>query len=371
MTGSCVWHCGTQDLASPGGALALVSDAATEWFSKGYEPYTQGSVDDYYLNLTVKKVNADVKTDLLAVTLLSNYSEMTWRLVESAVPPMVSAGVRTWVGSRGPSVDTTFGDLGEPANNYGIPSVSTYVANLTAKAAGDPPILNFRSHFNATHIADGLVGGHLPIAHFVIPISRTSPYYPLPNMTGSSIYWDMVVAGVPDMQGSRDQGVWQRFQQILCTGAASPYSPTEGAEEGKQANAPHHEAQELHGDCKLRGEPIYFDTYWWTHAPDGNTNLTGPVQSASAAGFYGNLLDVRTWWHAELAKEGMMDLSLPAPTSTNGTYLKTQAVASIIRQMLTRQQKWGPRYGVMPGYGINMQNGFQDTFTTRYCQIII
>jgi hypothetical protein len=60
----------------------------------------------------------------------------------------------------------------------------------------------------------------------------------------------------------------------------------------------------------------------------------------------------------------MMQLSLPSPASTNGTYLKTQATASVIRQMLTRKNKWGPRYGVLPGYGIDMQNGFQDTFTT-------
>ena len=25
--------------------------------------------------------------------------------------------------------------------------------------------------------------------------------------------------------------------------------------------------------------------------------------------------------------------------------------------------RWGPRYGVLPGYGIQMQNGFEDTFT--------
>ena len=39
-----------------------------------------------------------------------------------------------------------------------------------------------------------------------------------------------------------------------------------------------------------------------------------------AAGFYAVLLENRRWWHAELAAEGMMDLSsLPSPSSTNGT----------------------------------------------------
>ena len=32
--------------------------------------------------------------------------------------------------------------------------------------------------------------------------------------------------------------------------------------------------------------------------------------------------------------------------------------------MITRKDTWHPRYGVEPGYGISMQDGFQDTFTT-------
>ena len=34
-----------------------------------------------------------------------------------------------------------------------------------------------------------------------------------------------------------------------------------------------------------------------------------------------------------------------------------------MRGMITWHATWGPRYGVLPGYGIAMQNGFQDTFT--------
>mgnify|MGYP006162503929 CR=1 FL=1 len=36
---------------------------------------------------------------------------------------------------------------------------------------------------------------------------------------------------------------------------------------------------------------------------------------------------------------------------------------NIVRGMITWHATWGPRYGVLPGYGIAMQNGFQDTFT--------
>jgi hypothetical protein len=31
--------------------------------------------------------------------------------------------------------------------------------------------------------------------------------------------------------------------------------------------------------------------------------------------------------------------------------------------MITWHDTWGPRYGVLPGYGIAMQNGFEDTHT--------
>ena len=31
--------------------------------------------------------------------------------------------------------------------------------------------------------------------------------------------------------------------------------------------------------------------------------------------------------------------------------------------MISREDTWHPRYGVSPGYGISLQDGFQDTFT--------
>ena len=59
-----------------------------------------------------------------------------------------------------------------------------------------------------------------------------------------------------------------------------------------------------------------------------------------------------------------MELELPPVSSTNGTWLGRQAVHSIVRAMITRQDTWHPRYGVTPGYGQTMQDGFQDVFTS-------
>jgi hypothetical protein len=131
----------------------------------------------------------------------------------------------------------------------------------------------------------------------------------------------MVAAGTPDMQGSREQGVWFRFHQLECVGSKT------------NALAP---------PCKAVGTPQYWDTYWWSHAPGGgNTSSTGPATSAGAAGFYATLLANRRWWDAELAAEQMMGLSLPSPASTNGSYLVLQARHHVIESMITWHDTWG------------------------------
>ena len=92
--------------------------------------------------------------------------------------------------------------------------------------------------------------------------------------------------------------------------------------------------------------------------------VTGPINATSARDFYVMLLENRRYWDAELAGEGMMELQLPSPTTTNGTWLHTQAVHSIVRSMITRQNTWEPRYGVCPGFGAPNFYGLQDVFTT-------
>ena len=94
------------------------------------------------------------------------------------------------------------------------------------------------------------------------------------------------------------------------------------------------------------------------------TLVTGPVAPSSPSGFYAALLELRRWWATELAKEGMMELHLPSSGNTNGTYLKTQAVAAIVRSMITRQNVWHPRYGTSPGLGDDNRDGLPEVFTS-------
>ena len=183
----------------------MPSSGDTEWFTKGYSVYGSADDDDYYLGLG-KDAVMHSKVDILAVKLLSkNYSFLSWDLVASAIPPIRhTGGARTFVGSRGSSVDTAFSDSGEDASGYGFPPALAYVFNLTNIAEGGSAIQDANKYVNYSGMADGLVGGELPAVIFYYPVAYGSPY--LPNNTTGHRYWTMVAVGTPDMQGSREQG---------------------------------------------------------------------------------------------------------------------------------------------------------------------
>ena len=82
------------------------------------------------------------KTDLLGIDILSKkFAEVTYALVESAVPPIrMTSGTRAFVGSRGSVTDTSFNDAGEDAMGIGFPPPLTYVFNQTNIAEGGSPL---------------------------------------------------------------------------------------------------------------------------------------------------------------------------------------------------------------------------------------
>lgn len=355
-----------EDLQTPGGGLALRPDAGEPvWLSKSFEPYSQRADEDYYLGLGKQAVLA-AKTDMLGEAVLhgctgrvnpSGLCEPSWARVERAIPVMrysrgnkqasgnqfmcspysPESGVRTFTGSRSASVDATFSDHADDCTDNGFPRPQGYVMNLTAIARGEPPILDFLQYVDFAGMAEGLVGGEAGYPNLVF-------YFPtLPqNFSGfgGSRYWSMVASPVPDMKGGREQSVWFRFQQVQCAGAA---------------RAP---------PCTLLGRPQYYDTYWFSSNPINSSRWIPPGRGANASGFYANLLAVARFWDAELAAEGMMTLDLPPSPATNGSWLAQQARFSMVRSMISRDDTWHPRYGVLPGYGISLQDGFQDVFTS-------
>ena len=338
-----------EDLQQPGGALVLASAAGEiEWFTKTYSPYgTNASDTEYYLGLNRTRI-ANAASDLLGATLLEEKA-ITWAAVERAVPPIrVSGpggewgtdckGVRTFVGSRSSSYDGTVDDWGHviPGHDWDgcswIRQIDTIAINAYNDAVQEP-----RQTYNVSATADGMVGDVLPTAIFYLPMN--------PNGTSQFRYWTVTIVPVADMQGSREQNIWYRYQQLACS--------------GPQMMAP----------CTLHTAPMYWDTYWFARFPGANasdtltqTLRTGPVSPSPSSGFYRTLLENRRWWERELAAEGAHVLRLPELASTNGTMLVMQATHAMVKSMISRQNVWQPRYGVSPGFGSVVWNGLPEVF---------
>ena len=185
---------------------------------------------------------------------------------------------------------------------------------------------DFLQYVNFSGMAEGLVGGDRAYPNLIF-------YFPiLPqnfSTFGGSRYWSMIASPVPDMEGGREQSVWFRFQQLRC--------------EGPDMGPP----------CTLHGAPQYYDTYWYSFSPITDRWIR-PELMANASGFYSNMLQVKNYWDAELAREQMMEMQLPAQGATNGSWLVQQARFAIVRSMISRDDTWHPRYGVIPGYGITV-----------------
>jgi hypothetical protein len=344
-----------EDLQRPGGDIVLVpaagGPAEAERFSKSYAPFTTNWTDDrrYYLGLG-KAAVASASTDVLGAKLLRDNQALSWSAVEAAVPPIRKSGktasgrwqsncngVRTFVGSRSASVDATFDDHGGDCNWEGWPNWHSYAVNMHNKAVGAP-----LQTYNGSISADGSVGDVLPTAIFYLPMQD--------NGTSVNRYWTYFAAAVPDIcptpaNGCREQAVLFRFQQLQCSGP------------DKQP------------PCKLVDWPMYWNSYWFSRFPGANvsdtqrqTLLTGPANATSSSDFYSTLLSNRKWWTAELSKEGMMELALPSPAATNGSWLELQARQTLVRSMISRENTWHPRYGVMPGYGDVALDGLLSVF---------
>lgn len=273
-----------EDLSRPDGDLLLVPNPATglrpQSFSKTYEPYVVGTDDDYYLNVSLKMSDGRVLTgkaavasasaDILGAYLLNTSTTpfLTRELVARALPPLKGTG--TFVGSRSASVDTTLTPMGEDANSYGFPALCEFILNGSSAAQQLRGATCMTALFNSSSTAEGLVGGHLPVVRFVFPIARV-------NTSNVARFWEMIAAAVPDSNGSREQPVWFKYQQLQCT------NTTPG--------------QAITSDCDLFGKPIYFDTFWWSGLGASRDEF-GPVKPASAAGFYANLLAVQQYCKA-------------------------------------------------------------------------
>ena len=107
-------------------------------------------------------------------------------------------------------------------------------------------------------MADGLIGGSLPVMVLYFPVVPDSPYVPRTNTSNTSIsrYWTMV-ATQQRICAAAATGVAFRFQQIGCQSAHAGHPRRR--RRARPARA-------------LIGAEQYWDTFWWTRSPDGATN---------------------------------------------------------------------------------------------------
>ena len=180
--------------------------------------------------------------------------------------------------------------------------------------------MNWTRYVDFAAVADGLLGGDLPVLVLYFPVRRDNPYH---DLGGGARYWTMVAAPAADpaLVGRREQDVWFRFSQIDCAG---PHAATDSSGYGL-------------GRCAAKEQ--FWQNYWWSRTPGkgGDGTAFGPEAASGAAGFYRNLLRVRRYWDEALQAEGMMELRLPEEPGTNGTWLGLQATHSIVRAMITRR----------------------------------
>ena len=147
-------------------------------------------------------------------------------------------GVRTFVGSRSSSQCASFSDIGTDCRDdsthvAGFPPTHEYVMNLTLLVAGEPTFSAWDSYLNGSAFADGLVG-NLIEPNLVM-------YFPVNKSVHPHEYWTMVATPVPDMKGSREQSVWQRFQRVRCEDAGKSLETIQR--------------------CRLIGRAQYWDTF--------------------------------------------------------------------------------------------------------------
>jgi hypothetical protein len=171
---------------------------------------------------------------------------------------------------------------------------------------------------------EGLVGGELPIVHYVLHESAPS-----------EAYWEVTAVPKPENDGSHEQVVFFRFQRILKGSAHSADGP------------------QLTLD-----RSTYFETYQY---------VAGAF-TAEPEHFWDAMLAQRTYWDKQWEAEGMMRVQLPAVAGTDGKMLSDQAQHGFVKDMITRTSTWWPRYGVGNANGGGYEQaghsaGFQEIFS--------
>jgi hypothetical protein len=279
--------------------------------------------DESYLGLG-KSAVLSAPSDIIGAALLAMPSGFSLKDVTAAIPPIRDLHhVYTWTATRESAVDVILSPKGDDLQNMGLPTPWLMKYAYQQSFFGNSTPIN-RS-WSASNVHDGLVGGYLPVPVFLYPDFAEEP---------SRRYWEMQIAPMP-FGGGNEVPLHVRYVRV---------------EEGR---------------VKLTR---YVDQF------AQNCQSTSISTSEPAEHYYAALLDQKHFWQRELGggcahlNGCMSELVLPARNDTDGSMLFDQLRMGLVRDMITRNQRVWPRYGVGGvdggGYGGFSNNGFQEIFTS-------
>jgi hypothetical protein len=135
--------------------------------------------------------------------------------------------------------------------------------------------LNYNESF------EGLVGGELPIIHWVLSLD---------DSVSPPGWWEMTAVPKPENDGSHEQAVFFRFQRII-------------------------QASRTQSHGLSLGPAVYFETYQY---------VAGAF-TAEPEHFFDNMLAQRRFWSQTWQAEQIMTAKLPSAPGTDGAVLLDQA----------------------------------------------
>ncbi|KAL3908711.1 MAG: hypothetical protein SGPRY_009692, partial [Prymnesium sp.] len=316
-----------EDLSSPGGGISLVNQlGAVVHFAKSYEPYSPAPDASYYLGKSKAHV-LSAKWDVLGHAILHECEEVRRE------------------GGRERGIEGEYG--GDEQEAGGREGASPMLCEPTwARVERALPVIRYSQ-------------GNRRASGNRFTCSPYSPESGVRTFTGSRS--SSVDASFSDHADDCTDNGFPRPQGYVMNLTAISMGEPPVRDFLQYVNFSGMAEGLVGGEFGYPNLVFYFPILKQNFSSFGGSRYWSMVASPVADMHGGR--EQAAYWDDELRKEGMMEISLPSTGETNGSWLVQQARFAIVRSMISRDDTWHPRYGVLPGYGISLQDGFQDTFT--------
>ena len=315
----------TEDLAHPNSPTVFEGASGLRIeLTKSAEPQTPTNASALWVNGSATPV-LNESADLMGNALLhrGGDAEPSYAEIAPLAPPLLAATLRcgdysltgqTFIGSRIAAEKRSFTPLGE-MNNLDIRQREHLV--------------QAKLQLNATFV--GLLGDFTPAIRWYWPLAGDGwveqTAFAVPESTEDQPF-----------DVSSPQPVWIRYLNVSQDGALRHAQYVNTFEQ--------------------------YPYYCRNTSADGKAGGGGALYPSpecdgeNAVAYYTSLLSFARYWNHTFTSEGSMELDLPADGIDTAAFAKH----SVARIMITRRDKYHPRYGAPPLYYASCCNGFQDVF---------